>query len=178
MKVRENLFEQEINDPIKVTAGLAIIQDNAILLGHPTGQKWWGSFSIPKGEVEEGEDLLSAAIRETREEIGLSINPSDIKDIEPRYIDYKDKSGKVYKKVYYFVVRPETPISSDALEPDKTEIDWAGFILKDKAEQRIFWRLKPILDQIEDKEKEENPEEKPEEKPAEEPAEEEGGFGL
>ena len=33
------------------------------------------------------------------------------------------------------------------------EIDWAGFILKDKAEQRIFWRLKPVLKNIEDTEK-------------------------
>jgi ADP-ribose pyrophosphatase YjhB (NUDIX family) len=175
--IRESIFEQEINDPIKLSAGLAIIQNGSILLGHPTGSKWYGTYSIPKGEVEKGEDLLTAAIRETREEIGLSIDPKDVKDTEPRNIDYKDKSGKVYKRVYYFIVNPPEPISSDALDPDKKEIDWAGFILKDKAEQRIFWRLKPILDEIE--EVKETPTE--EEKPAEEkPAEEEGGgeFGL
>ncbi len=163
--VKEYLFEKEINDPIKLTAGLAIIQNGTILLGHPTGSKWYGTYSIPKGEVEEGEDLLTAAIRETREEVGLTIDPKDVQDTEPRYVDYKDKSGKVYKRVYYFIVNPSTPISSDALQPDKKEIDWAGFILKDKAEQRIFWRLKPILDEIKETEKpkEETVEEKPRE---------------
>jgi ADP-ribose pyrophosphatase YjhB (NUDIX family) len=172
--VKESIFEQEINDPIKLTAGLAIIQNGTILLGHPTGSKWYGTYSIPKGEVKEGEDLLTAAIRETHEEVGLDIDPKDVPDTEPKYVDYKDKSGKVYKRVYYFIVKPSTPISSDALVPDKKEIDWAGFILKNKAEERIFWRLKPILDEIEETKKEEPVEEKPEEKP------EEGGgeFGL
>nr|HPI82233.1 NUDIX hydrolase [Candidatus Paceibacterota bacterium] len=75
--VREKLFEQELDDPIQLSAGLAIIQNGSILLGHPTGQKWWGTFSIPKGQVEKGEDLLEAAIRETREEIGINIDPKD-----------------------------------------------------------------------------------------------------
>jgi ADP-ribose pyrophosphatase YjhB (NUDIX family) len=171
--VREYVFEQEINDPIKLTAGLAIIQNGSILLGHPTGSKWYGTYSIPKGEVEKGEDLLTAAIRETREEMGLTIDPKDIKDTEPRHVDYQDKSGKVYKRVYYFIVNPSTPISSDALQPDKKEIDWAGFILKDKAEQRIFWKLKPILDEM--KEEEKPKEEKPTEEKPEEGGEE---FGL
>jgi len=173
--VREKIFEQEVNDPIKLTAGLVIIQNGSILLGHPTGSKWYGTYSIPKGEVEEKEDLLTAAIRETREEVGITIDEKDIEDTEPKYIDYKDKSEKVYKRVYYFVVKPSTPILSDALEPDKNEIDWAGFILKDKAEQRIFWRLKPVLDEIKEEPKEEKP---TEEKPEEPKEEEEGEFGL
>ena len=170
--IKEDLFEKEINDPIKLSAGLAIIQKGTILLGHPSGSKWYGTYSIPKGEVEEGEDLLTAAIRETREEVGLSIDPNDIKDTEPRHIDYKDKSGKVYKRVYYFIVRPETTISSDSLEPDKKEIDWTGFIIKDKASERIYWRLKPILDEIEEEEETDEPE--LEETPSEEGEE----FGL
>jgi ADP-ribose pyrophosphatase YjhB (NUDIX family) len=175
--VKEAIFEKKIEEldaPIKLTAGLAIIQNGSILLGHPTGSKWYGAYSIPKGEVEKGEDLLAAAIRETREEVGLTIDPKDIEDTEPRYIDYKDKAGQVYKRVYYFIVNPSTPISSDALTPDKKEIDWAGFILKDKAAERIFWRLKPILDEMEKSEKKNLAEDEKEEKSKE--GEEE--FGL
>jgi predicted NUDIX family NTP pyrophosphohydrolase len=47
-----------------------------VLLVHPGGPFWQrkdlGSWSIPKGEVAEGEDLLSAARREFREETGFS----------------------------------------------------------------------------------------------------------
>ena len=40
-----------------ISAGLLIIHDNKILLVHPTNAPWYGTFSIPKGEVEEGEEL-------------------------------------------------------------------------------------------------------------------------
>ena len=146
--VRESLITEK--KQLQLSAGFAIIQQGAILLGHPKGQKWYGTYSIPKGHVEEGEDLLEAAIRETREEIGLTIDPKDLVYPEPYFIDYKDKQGNLYKRVYYFVVNPSEPIHQSSIVPDKNEIDWAGFILKDAAEVRIFWRLKPILNHIDD----------------------------
>jgi len=152
MIVRESLI-QEGKKHIELSAGLVIIQNGTILLGHPSGQKWWGTYTIPKGQVEEGEELLQAAIRETREEVGITIDKEDIEDTEPEYIEYKDKIGIPYKRVYYFIARPKTPIDNDDIHPDKKEIDWAGFILKEKAEQRIFWGLKPVLDNIKDEEK-------------------------
>jgi ADP-ribose pyrophosphatase YjhB (NUDIX family) len=151
--VRESLVTEK--EQLQLSAGLAIIQKGSILLGHPKGQKWWGTYSIPKGHVEEGEDLLEAAIRETREEIGITIDPADVLFNDPNFIDYKDKTGNLYKRVYYFIVNPKDPIKQSAINPDKTEIDWAGFILKDAAEARIFWRLKPILDHIKEVESEE-----------------------
>lgn len=45
-----------------------------VLLVHPGGPYWKdrdiGAWSIPKGHVEDGEDLLQAAIREFAEETG------------------------------------------------------------------------------------------------------------
>lgn len=45
-----------------------------VLLGHPGGPFWArkdkGAWSVPKGELEDGEDLLEAAKREFKEEIG------------------------------------------------------------------------------------------------------------
>lgn len=46
-----------------------------VLLVHPGGPLWAkkdkGAWFLPKGEVEEGEELLAAARREFEEEIGL-----------------------------------------------------------------------------------------------------------
>ena len=64
---------------VKISAGLLmydLAEDGLqILLAHPGGpfftNKDNGFWGIPKGETEEGESLLEAAIREFREETGI-----------------------------------------------------------------------------------------------------------
>ena len=64
----------------RVSAGLLMyrIQDGKlqVLLAHPGGplfkNKDEGAWTIPKGEIELGEDLLEAAKREFKEEIGVT----------------------------------------------------------------------------------------------------------
>jgi predicted NUDIX family NTP pyrophosphohydrolase len=64
----------------KVSAGLLLyrIRDDhpEVLLVHPGGPFWKhrdaGAWSIPKGEVADGEELLAAARREFLEETGLA----------------------------------------------------------------------------------------------------------
>ena len=63
----------------KLSAGVLMFRRAAgepeVLLVHPGGPFWRkkdaGSWSIPKGEYEEGEDPLAAAMREFEEETGL-----------------------------------------------------------------------------------------------------------
>jgi len=62
-----------------ISAGLLLFRWRAaqleVLLVHPGGPYWEqrdaGAWSIPKGEVERGEDARSAALREFREETGF-----------------------------------------------------------------------------------------------------------
>jgi predicted NUDIX family NTP pyrophosphohydrolase len=64
----------------KVSAGLMMYRLNngelEIFLAHPGGpflkNKDLGYWGIPKGEVENGEELLAAAVREFGEETGLA----------------------------------------------------------------------------------------------------------
>ena len=61
----------------KQSAGLLVFRHNGnlveVLLVHPGGPFWAkkDSWSIPKGETEDDEDLLEAAKREFEEETGL-----------------------------------------------------------------------------------------------------------
>jgi predicted NUDIX family NTP pyrophosphohydrolase len=85
----------------KISAGLLLfcVSDNGllkILLVHPGGPYWKnkdeGAWTIPKGVVEEDEDLLVAAIREFTEETGLTpIGP---------FIPLGETKQKPGKKVY------------------------------------------------------------------------------
>jgi predicted NUDIX family NTP pyrophosphohydrolase len=64
--------------PRKQSAGLLLFRRRGssleVLLVHPGGPLWArkddGAWSIPKGEVEENEDVLAAARREVGEETG------------------------------------------------------------------------------------------------------------
>src|SRR5258705_564382 len=82
-------------------------QDLEGLLAHPGGpffkNKDDGHWTIPKGEIESGEESLSTAIREFREEIGLDIDPS------AKFIDLgsiRQQGGKV---VHAWAVEGDCP---------------------------------------------------------------------
>jgi len=129
---------------MKISAGLVIIQNNMILLGHPTNGSWNNSYSFPKGHLEDNESILDAALRETEEEIGLIVDINDIDYSTLECIDYK-KNDNVYKKVYYYLVYPNLDIDINKLVLQMNEIDSVDFFSKEDAEKLIFWRLKDVL---------------------------------
>ncbi|MBE7939960.1 MULTISPECIES: NUDIX domain-containing protein [Ramlibacter] len=65
---------------MKSSAGLLMFRRAAagleVLLAHPGGPFWQrkdsGAWTLPKGEIETGEDPLQAALREWREETGFA----------------------------------------------------------------------------------------------------------
>jgi len=127
------------------SAGLVILYDNKILLEHPKGQKWFATYSIPKGHIEDGEDHLTCALRETYEELGLKFTADQIESNDKGYINYTDNKGNIYKRVYFYILELKAPIHIDKTKLQKDEIDWAGFLSKEEAEKRIFSRFKPLL---------------------------------
>jgi predicted NUDIX family NTP pyrophosphohydrolase len=82
----------------RISAGLLMYRcqngDPQVLLVHPGGpfyrNKDNGAWTIPKGEVEPGEDLLTAAQREFREEIGVAAS-GPFTPLSP----VKQKGGKI-----------------------------------------------------------------------------------
>ena len=67
----------------KISAGMLLFRRTSgkleIFLAHPGGPFWTrqeeGTWTIPKGVIEEGEDPLDAAQREFREETGIEPQP-------------------------------------------------------------------------------------------------------
>lgn len=130
---------------MEISAGLVIINDNKILLVHPTGAKWYGTYSIPKGHIESGELVLDAAIRETSEEIGITFNYNELNILNNGVIDYDNKqTGEIYKKVFYYVIDNVIDINNLKLQLD--EVNWAGFLTKDEAYKRIHRRFRILIE--------------------------------
>ena len=134
---------------IQKSAGLLIIKNNKILLLHPTGADE-NIYSIPKGHIEKNETTIEAAIRETYEEAGIIINDYDINKTE-HIIEYRNKHGKLYKNVYYFIVHIPDELYPDKLDINqlqKEEVDIGKFFTKEEASEKIFWRFKEMLNYI------------------------------
>ncbi len=73
--------------PKRLTCGVVIINPaRELLLCHVTGHDHW---DLPKGGIDAGETPLQAALRETREESGLKLDPAEL--IELGRFDYTAK---------------------------------------------------------------------------------------
>ena len=149
----------------KKSAGLLLYrfqnQSLEVLLVHPGGPFWKnkerGAWSIPKGEIEENEELLKAAARETREETGMSVDINNPIPLNP----VKQKSGKI---IYAWANEANfeiEEIKSNLFEmewPPKSgkkaffpEVDNAAWLNLDDAEKKIVSGQLPLLRELEQK---------------------------
>lgn len=62
----------------QISAGVLIVNSGRILLGHSTHNTHWDIF---KGKIDPGETAIEAALRELKEESGISLKANDIKDL-------------------------------------------------------------------------------------------------
>jgi predicted NUDIX family NTP pyrophosphohydrolase len=146
----------------KKSAGLLVyrVQPGGVevFLAHPGGPIWAkkdaGSWTIPKGEFEEGEDAWDAARREFREEIGVEPPQAEGVPLVPVTL----KSGK---KVYAWAVEGDLdsePRSSNTFTmewppqsgrrqefPEVDRADWFGL---EEARRRIHPAQAPLLDEL------------------------------
>ncbi len=128
-----------------------------VLLVHPGGPFWRnkdaGAWSIPKGEIEEGEDALAAAIREVREETGFAVHGA----FEP-LAPVRQKSGKV---VHAWAIEADLDpgkIASNTFElewPPRSgrwqtfpEVDRGAWFPIAEARERIHPGQLPLIDEL------------------------------
>ena len=106
----------------KKSAGILLYRLNnkslEVFLVHPGGPFWKnkdaGAWSIPKGEFDDNEAPLDAAIREMKEETGLSLK-GDFIELTP----IKQKSGKL---VYVFAKQHD--LDPSQIKSNEFEIEW------------------------------------------------------
>ena len=146
---------------VKNSAGLLLYRTRGgnleVFLVHPGGPFWakkdLGVWSIPKGEMDEGEELLEAARREFEEETGF--RPEGIfRELTP----VRQRSGKI---VHAWAVEGdcdpialrsntftlEWPPRSCRIQ-EITEVDRGGWFAVDLAKEKILEGQRGLLDEL------------------------------
>ncbi|MGO9422358.1 NUDIX domain-containing protein [Roseiarcus sp.] len=154
----------------KTSAGIVLFRRRPpgveVLLVHPGGPFWTkkdeGTWSIPKGEVGPGEDLLAAAKREFREETGAVA--------EGAFLDLgtvKQPSGKLVAAWASEGVFDPASLTSEHFTmewPPRSgksaafpEVDKAEWFDLETAKRKILKGQRPILDALAERLKGERP---------------------
>ena len=145
----------------RTSAGLVVFRrrtaDLEVLLVHPGGPFWArkdeGAWSIPKGELDEGEDPLQAARREFEEELGSAIE-GDFLPLTP----VKQGGGKT---VIAWAVQGDLDVSllrsntftmewppRSGRQQGFPEVDRAAWLTLTEARTKILRGQLPLLDEL------------------------------
>ena len=105
-----------------VGVGAIIIEDSYVLLvkrAHPPLQAQW---SIPGGALEVGELVRDAAIREAREETGLTVEPGELLGVYDRILRDPEQRVQYHYVLVDFLCRR---VAGDlAAASDASDVRW------------------------------------------------------
>jgi predicted NUDIX family NTP pyrophosphohydrolase len=148
---------------VKRSAGVLLRRagDGSVLLVHPGGPFWArrdaGAWSIPKGEVDPGEDPRACALRELEEETGARLAPGDDELIDLGEV--RQKSGKIVSAwalegdldadaiVCTTAFELEWPPRSGRVQAFP-EVDRAAWLSLPAARERLLPAQVPFLDRL------------------------------
>ncbi|MDY0236093.1 MAG: NUDIX hydrolase [Gudongella sp.] len=118
---------------IEVSSGGVVVFGNTILLL----KKYNGDWVLPKGRLEKGESLESAALREVQEESGVKGQILVyIGEVNYKYKNLR-KNEIVYKTVHWYLMKTS---SMDCVPQKKEGFVDARFVHMDKAKQILKYR--------------------------------------
>lgn len=151
----------------KVSAGVLLYREGPsgpeVLLAHPGGPFWQrkddGAWSIPKGEIQPGEDKRAAALREVAEETGYQ--PKEARLSASRSLGFiRQKGGKT---IYVWALRDDydpAELVSNTFQlewPPRSgqikqfpEVDRVAWFTLDAARKKILKSQEAFLDRLQD----------------------------
>lgn len=147
--------------PAKQSAGILLYRRSAraleVLLVHPGGPFWAkkdaGAWSIPKGELADGEDPLAAARRELCEETGAAV--------EGEFVALTPLVQRGGKTVYAFAVEADLDVGRlrsntfsmewpprSGRQQEFPEVDRAEWFDIAAAREKLLESQRPLLDEL------------------------------
>jgi 8-oxo-dGTP pyrophosphatase MutT (NUDIX family) len=106
-----------------------------------------GKWDLPKGKIEKGEGIKTAAIREVEEECGIS-GLSIIRELPPTYHTYTIEEKAILKRTYWFemICDDTSAILVPQIEEGITDVEWIATKKLKKVFKNTFESVKEVLD--------------------------------
>ena len=103
------------------TVNIFLIKENNILLIRRANTGFFdGNYEAPAGHIDGGEPVRKAAAREALEEVGVSIEPEDLKVVHVMH-----RYGQKAERIEFFLVAGKWQGEPENKEPDKCDdIGW------------------------------------------------------
>jgi 8-oxo-dGTP pyrophosphatase MutT (NUDIX family) len=125
--------------------GLVVEGDRILLISTQSGRRW----QLPKGHIEEGETAEQAALREVREETGVTGRVmAPLSEVEYWFVE--KGARRVHKRVDYFLL---DYVGGSAADFDAAEVSGAEWFSWDEGiaklsfdnERRVVLQAREIL---------------------------------
>lgn len=98
---------------------LAVDPTRGVLMQHRVAwSDHGGTWGVPGGAINEGEQAINAAVREAHEEAGV---PEEL--VDPRFLHIIDRGGWTYTTVVASVTQAFEPTISD---PESVALEWVA----------------------------------------------------
>ena len=134
--------------PRTVSAGVVVTDGNSLLLCHVTGAKHW---DLPKGKIDLGEEPITAAVRELREETGLIVDTVSLVDLG-RFAYKKNKDLHLW--LHMVEELPDTrsldclSMFDDGKGAMKKEMDGFANVKLDKIDSYVIPDMLAVLNRV------------------------------
>ncbi len=123
---------------IELPAGPEAATDARKRAGHPKNKP---VLCLPKGLVDAGEKPLEAALREVREETGITAIPiTKLADIKYVYVRSWGDGERVFKIVSFYLLRYESGRIDDVSEAMRIEVACAKWVRLEDAPALLAYR--------------------------------------
>jgi 8-oxo-dGTP diphosphatase len=109
---------------VSVTADIVVICGGNVLVINRKNPPFQDRWALPGGYMDEGETFLEAAIRELKEETGVSLKPWQLNKLTVRDDPERDPRGRVISQPFrVYLSKPPTVTPGD----DATNFMWWPF---------------------------------------------------
>jgi ADP-ribose pyrophosphatase YjhB (NUDIX family) len=105
-----------------LAASVAVFRDRKVLLASRGKAPWANAFSLPGGQVEIGETLEEAALRELVEEVGVSARLTGL--IAPFEVIEREADGRVKHHMVIAVYAARWLSGEPRTGPEAREVRW------------------------------------------------------